>query len=153
VNRRKQYTTAAFLWGGFAVAAFAGSTAVAGHGGPAGAWIIFAVAVFAMAVSGWLLAGRDDRLPARPAARPREEIIARWQKRRDRLAAEARWRISWRWDITTAEAQRLIRETWQGRYEAEAGDARARGEWVPTLEQLRTPAAGDNPWPLTGGRD
>lgn len=77
-----------------------------------------------------------------PDAHDRRAAIARWQKFHRRLMRNAGF-----WAALTFGADRAdyIRDAEQ-RYDRDAGEARARGEWVPTRAQLRVDAEGDNPW-------
>ncbi len=88
----------------------------------------------------------DDGTDARfmdPDEYDRYVAIAKWQKIRARLTRrEALWRIL---ELGTDKEQKIIEEV-RRQYTFLAGEARARGEWVPTIDELVRHADHDNPW-------
>jgi hypothetical protein len=107
--------------------------------------VVFCVADMVTAVTIGVWCRRRHR--ARTAALTEQQAaVAWWQHRRYRLAGRAHRKYRFRANILAADVPRMVRDAWTDHYEREAGDARARGEWVPTIEQLRVPAEGDNPW-------
>lgn len=118
------------------------------HGSPYGVGLNIVVAAFAVLSLADFLDGLTQ-LARKKADTPTEaDIVARWQKTRERLYRRAYRHVRWDTDIMPGDreigARRLSKE-W---YDKAAGDARARGEWAPTYDQLRRPAEGDNPWHL-----
>lgn len=147
--------TVAYAWayGAMAVAGGTGVVYFAGSTDALGVCLAAAVLLGGAIVCQhqlWVLSlerTMDRRLQRAMKEDTPEYVVARWQKVRDRIERQARRGLRWNHDVRGGEGYRLLREKVADRYNAAAGDARARGEWVPTLEQLRVDAAGDNEWP------
>lgn len=134
----------AVLYGALTVLALAVGVGCILDGLRLAALINFAVA--GLAIQGVMDGFREWRRDRAKDGATEAEIVARWQKTRDRIYRRARRRIRWNHSIRGAEGVRMVNDRVREQYDAAAGDARARGEWVPTIEQLRAQPEGDNPW-------
>ncbi len=80
---------------------------------------------------------RPDAASAEHERRQHDKAIAKWQRVRDQIWQQSLRAVRLDPDADYPDLLRRRKKYLRSRYELVAGDARARGEWVPSLADLQ----------------